>query len=204
MNTPVRFERPGFGLAAFVLVCMLFFIGIAPRNERALFLRDDSKVPAKAFSAVVPPLDATQSQVERSLLSNTRVPGARSGGTGAGSPNGRQPQIASNQGLLPGTLPSLLAGGTPGAATPGGSGADATPLGATPPPTGGQTPTSNTPTTAGNPPSAPGLPVPTAGSPATALPEPATWAMMLLGFFAVGGTMRRRAPSRAGSMSVAA
>jgi hypothetical protein len=178
-------------LAAVAIIGVLFLIGIAPRNERALFITDDSKVPAKAFSAVVPPLDATQSQVERSLLNNTRVPGvSRSNRPGqAGRNTGTQ--VASNQSLLPGTLSSLLPGGAPG--TGGAAPGEAIPPIGTPPPTGGQTPASTPPTTGGNPPPAPGLPVPTAGAPAAALPEPATWAMMLIGFFAIGGLSRRRA-----------
>lgn len=36
-----------------------------------------------------------------------------------------------------------------------------------------------------------------------AVPEPATWAMMLLGFFAIGMTMRRSAPVRSTAVSYA-
>ncbi|MDB5575129.1 MAG: hypothetical protein JWR80_305 [Bradyrhizobium sp.] len=200
VNSFPRFERSGFASAAIGACAVLFLIGIAPRSERALFLKDDSRPPAKAFSAVVPPLDATRSQTERSLLNTAS--GSRSSRSGGSQTNPAAPQfVASNQPLLPGTLPTLLStGGAPGADAPA---ADTTPpSGAPPAPTGGQQPAATTPTT-GNPAAAPGLPAPTAGAPATdepvtAVPEPATWAMMLLGFLAIGAMTRRR-PARAGS-----
>jgi len=195
-----RFERSGFASAAVGIGAVLFLVGIAPRSERALFLKDDGRLPAKAFSAVVPPLDATRSQLERSLLNAIGSRSSRSGGAQTTPPN---PQfVASNQALLPGTLPTLLSTGTaPGAAPPA---ADvSSPGGAPLAPTGGQpTTTSSTPTT-GAPPTAPGLPPPTAGAPGTstptddqppvsAVPEPASWVMMLLGFLAIGSVVRRR------------
>jgi hypothetical protein len=47
-------------------------------------------------------------------------------------------------------------------------------------------------------PAAPSGPGPGIG----AIPEPATWAMLILGFFAVGAAMRRRARKLAGAVSV--
>jgi hypothetical protein len=185
-----RFERSGFTSAAIGIGAVLFLIGIAPRSERALFLKDDGRLPAKAFSAVVPPLDATRSQLERSLLNAVGSRSSRSG-VGQTSP-GTPPQfVASNQGLLPGTLPTLLStGNAPGAAP------DPSQPGTPPAPTGGQAP-ATTSTTPGTPPGAPGLPAPTAGAPAeeepvSAVPEPASWAMMLFGFLAIGTVVRRR------------
>lgn len=191
-----RFERSGFASAAVATCVILFLVGIAPRNERALFLKDDSQLPAKALTAVVAPLDAVRSQVEKSLLRGAgALTGSRSSRSGDSSTNAGRPRfVASNTPVIPGAISSLLSNaGTPGAG-PGATAADTPPpSGTTPAPTGGQAPTSTPQTTPGTPTSPPGLPAPAAGVIA-AIPEPSTWAMMLLGFFAVGGVIRRRAP----------
>lgn len=208
-NTLPRFERSGFATAALATGVVLFLVGVAPRSERALFLKDDARLPAKAFSAVVPPLDPTRAQLERSLLNAIASRSSRSG-EGLTSPANRQ-FVASNQGLLPGTLPTLLStGNAPGALPVAGdstppSGAPSAPTGGQPggtsPTTPGTTP-GTSPTTPGTTPTAPGLPGPSAGAPGTgtptdqppvsAVPEPASWAMMLLGFLAIGWAARRR------------
>jgi hypothetical protein len=216
-HTLTRFERSGIASAVVACSGLLLLIGVAPRSERALFLKDDSGVPAKAFSAVVPPLDATRSQLERSLLNAIGSRNSRSG-EGQTSPARRQ-FLASNQSLLPGSLSGLLSTGPTAGAAPA-PGEAAPPSGVPSAPTGGQspttttptTPTTTTPTTTTSPPAAPGLPAPTGGAPSggtsdpggsdpgtpvSAVPEPATWAMMLLGFLAIGFmTRRRQAPLR--------
>lgn len=204
-NPISRFERSTFAAAVIFGFSLLLVVAIAPQNTRALFLKDEGQSAAKAFTAVVPALDAASSQAEFSLL---KAAGRlRAGGSSPrlanapGSSGG-----ATNPPLLPDTLLSLLSSG-PGSPGSGGDGA-----GFSGPATGpfgkGLTSTSggqqsNGPS--GNGPVAPGLPGPTAGAPGTqvevpAVPEPATWTMMLLGFFAIGTAMRRRnTPSRQGA-----
>jgi hypothetical protein len=118
------------------------------------------------------------------------IPGAGSSPGEAGLPGG---------GGFPG-------GGGPGGGGPGGGGPDAfAPFGQ--PFVAGAEPPEFIPGGAGGPdgPGAPGGPggvFPPGGTPgvpiASGVPEPATWAMLILGFFAVGAAMRRRARKRAG------
>ena len=166
-------------------------IGIAPRNERALFLRD-ALGDAKAFAAVVPPLDAARAQLERRALDDIALRSARSEAGQLNRANRRS--ASSGTELLPGTVPALLSN-APRAAATGGIGdpaapgvSNAPPPGViAPPPTGGETPGGG-----GGGVAPPGVAPPAPGGPGSnVLPEPGTWAMMLLGFLAIGGMLRR-------------
>ena len=193
-----RFERSGFAAAVTVGFGLFSILAMAPQSARALLIKDEGQPAAKAFSAVVPTLDPSRSQAELSLLN---AAGVRTSSASAALTGGARPRSGSTgQPLLPGTLPSLLSSG-PGAGPAGQSGSGASlggpatgPLGnGASSPAGGEQSRGLT----GTAPAAQGLPVPTAGAPAnqapvSAVPEPTTWAMMLLGFFAIGSAMRRR------------
>ena len=196
-----RLEQSGFS-AAVTIGCGLFFLmAVALQSGRALFIEDGGQPAAKAFSAVVPTLDAVRSQADLSLLN---AAGVRSSSAAAGIASATRLRGSSTgRPLLPGTLPSLVPS-DPAAEPAGQSGDGASfggpatgPLGTgSSPPAGGLQPRGLT----GTGPTARDLPVPNAGvltiqDPVSAVPEPATWAMMLLGFFAIGAAMRRRTTS---------
>ena len=204
-NPIPRFERFTFATAVIFGFSLLLVVSVAPQNTRALFLKDEGKLSAKAFTAVVPALDAASSQAEFSLLNAaSRLRTSRSSPRLTNAPGSSGG--ATNPSLLPDTVLSLLSSGagpagSVGSGAPfGGPGAGPFGRGLTSTPGGQQ---SSGPS--GNGPAAPGLPGPTAGAPGTqvevpAVPEPTTWTMMLLGFFAIGTAMRRRnAPSPEGA-----
>ena len=195
----LRAERYSFTSAALAIGAVVVLIGIAPRNERALFLRD-TLGQAKAFAAVVPPLDAVRAQLERGALDDLALRSARpdaavlNRGSRRGTPSGTD--------LMPGTIPALLSNGPGGTQSGDGIGGtgnptptnNAAPNVITPAPTGGAAPAGGgggvgPATIPPAPPGAPGLNV---------LPEPATWAMMLIGFMAIGGMIRRSGARRFG------
>lgn len=198
-----RFERSGFALMAMVTGAVLFLAGVAPRTERALFFQQGDRGSAKAFSAVVPPLDLSRSQVERSLLSNGF--GSRSSRSGEGLTNRGPTRVLASNGLSnPGVLgqPFLPAGsGQPEGVGPGNDLLPPAPgtQGSTPGDTG---PSGTVPSVPSTTPGTPALPGPIPGAPATppvaAVPEPASWIMMLFGFLIIGGAVRRR-PTTSGA-----
>lgn len=200
MTSPAlpRFDRAGFATLASATSALLLLVAVAPRNERALFLRDGRQPAAKAFLAVVPPLDPVRAQVERRLFDAISW---RSGRAASGRPNAQGQQFGpTNQSLPPEALPGLLSSGTgPGAgpASQGGTSISA-PATALTLAGGDQPPGATGGIGAG--PGAPGLPNPIAGGVTVpvvvaAVPEPSTWATMLLGFFVIGVAARRRSPT---------
>lgn len=187
-----RAERYSFTSAALSVGAVVMLIGIAPRNERALFLRD-AQGDAKAFAAVVPPLDAARAQLERGALDDIALRSARSEAAQRNRAN--RSFASSGTELMPGTVPALLSNAPRGSATDGlgnaaapGVANAADPGVVAPPPTGGQAPGGG----GGGGVAPPGVTTPPPGGTGpNVLPEPGTWAMMLLGFLAIGGILRR-------------
>jgi hypothetical protein len=110
---------------------------------------------------------------------------------------GGTPQVSPNEEFFPsgpggstapfGAIPASSGGPGGGRSRPPGS-----PGGSSPPPSDGTPPPSD-----GTPPPGGGTPPP---PPVSGVPEPATWAMSILGFYALGAAMRRnrrRAPANA-------
>ena len=192
-----RFETSGFALLAIATGAALFLAGVAPRTERALFFQQGDRVSAKAFSAVVPPLDPGRSRIERALLTNGFGP--RSSRSGEGLTNRGPTQfLASNGPSTTGTLaqPFLPAGLGQSEDVGPGNGLLPAPAGTQGAAPGDISPSGTVPSAPSTTTGTPALPGPSAGAPATvpvaAVPEPASWMMMLIGFLAIGGAVRRR------------
>ncbi|WP_156363692.1 PEPxxWA-CTERM sorting domain-containing protein [Sphingomonas sp. Leaf357] len=196
-----RAERYSFTSAAVSVGAVVLLIGIAPRNERALFLRD-AQGDARAFAAVVPPLDAARAQLERGALDDIALRSARS--EAAQRERAARGFASSGTQLMPGTVPALLSNAPRGSATDGiadpaapGVANAADPGVVAPAPTGGEAPGGG-----GGGVAPPGVTTPPpGGTGANVLPEPGTWAMMLLGFLAIGGVLRRPFGRRAGAIA---
>jgi hypothetical protein len=202
-----------WGIELFIagVIVIFLFAGTASRNSRALFLTDGAPIAAKAFVATVPSLTTPQPGRGQTgidslaLLRPTNAVGARRGPPGAtapGVPDLTSPTVGPTSDSflgMPGATSSVLSTGIAGpppslALTPPGSSfvsRPASPIAGGP---GATAPPANPPVTVDPNP-------PVTVDPVSAVPEPNTWAMMILGFFAIGAAVRSRAAkSAAGSL----
>ena len=202
-STRTRSGRSGLMLAAGSVGALLFLLGFAPHDERALFL-NDGDFQAKAFVATIAPLNLQQAQSEAGLLNHLALlssdarrrnrAGRRgsSGGRGLDVPAkalladaGPEPFVAP---VAAGSTANLADSGLPvpsGGLVPGGS-------------SGNDSPSPSSTPSGGPPATPPGVAGPIGaapGTPVSSVPEPATWLTLLFGFFMVGSGMRRR-PNR--------
>ena len=177
---------------ATVLGLAVFTAAIIPTNVRAVFLHDSRQVPAKAFAARLRPAEASRNDF---VLPSDFIPSSTAQGS---SPAAR---------LLPAAMSDSFVNRAPPSTSPideaiAGSANEQgeTPLGSELPaqavvnrPLFAQNAVPFSPGLAGSPPSGsitptePALPT----DPVAAVPEPGSWAMLLLGFFAIGGMLRR-------------
>lgn len=163
----------------------LLLIGMAPRNERAMFFVTQPR-GAQVFAAIVPPIgylpptvfdDGT---ILRRLARDPFV--RRSGGT---PPPPTVPQGPSGAPVLPGDGPAFAANDAGPSFVPGTAGSGFPTQASQGLPLGGSSPVGPS---AGPDEIAPLTPI----TPIAAVPEPATWAMLILGFSTVGFLLRRR------------
>ena len=214
-----------YGLGAGGLCILLLVLEVVPQNHRGLLVKDDAVGQAKAFAAVVAPLDPNQSRIERGTLNHLAAVthGAhKNRRPGRGTPDGQQVFADAGTAPFPATVPADAgsnpnlsdSGQTPGAGgsarsssgglsvpnPPGPLGAGSTTsssssggsTGGTTTSTGGTTNTSTGGTTTT---STGGTTTTSSGgttTPVPAVPEPGTWLTMLVGFFMIGGIIRRR------------
>lgn len=191
-----RYRRWKRTLLLTALFVCLFFVAVAERGGPAISkVRKDGIVatlldPLSLFAGRSPgeregallPTKLAKAGPEERVLSEVR-----DRDPGIGDPPAAPPA----SGLLPdAALPGAPAeGALPGGGDPGGSFA---PFGLPFGPPGGP----GDSFVPGGPGGPPFVPPPT--GPVSAVPEPGTWAVLILGFFAVGWAMRRRAQMRPG------
>lgn len=191
-------------------VVLALVVSVAPRNERALFITG-SNVGPKAFAAIAPPPVAFNGLFDDSGPfggPRYRVGAQRRGSTrGGAAPDGfvSSSPVVGPAGFAPGDV--LPASDDPqplqlASLDPTGRGISGGPLAGSGPTSFGPGATSAGPGSAVNPtdpvapgggavPGTPTVPV----TPVGPVPEPASWAMMILGFFAMGTVLRRRVVS---------
>lgn len=195
------------------MIGIFLVAGSGPRHTRALFLTDGAPLAAKAFVATVPSLNSQRSDRGQDAVGS--LAGARQANAVGSLADARQANALGTRTGAPGTarpgVPDLI----PLAVGPTSDsfiGAPGTAIAALSTGPGGGAP-SIAPTSPGSsfvsPPPSPlaGAPSPTATpvnpteptqptqpvDPVSAVPEPNTWAMMILGFFAIGMAVRSRA-----------
>jgi hypothetical protein len=212
-------EKAGFASVGGVLCALFLLLEFLPQNQRGLLLKDDPRAQAKAFTAVVAPLGAEESRLEGGALNHladvSRNVRNRNR-AGVRGPNGQQVFADAGPSPVPNGVPAgpsanLSDSGAPassgglgqnpftGLSVPGQPG----PLGAAPAASttssssGGGTTSSSGGTTSstGGTTSSTGGTTSSAGgttTPVSSVPEPGTWLTMLVGFFMIGGVIRRR------------